>query len=282
MCCSTSMVLYLTVSHQHFASKGLERQLCQWYWGGKNQGEIYEHNNESFACFNYNNPGLFEVCFCSWKSFALCPLCWTDEHGLSVKYACSWDFCVSLNLSVLLLTKWAKGANYQLCLHVYHRANLLFTLTFCKTHCTILWMVFECQPSIVRGSKKCTDAFHPRCLWCTCPHRMSSAVPNWAKQGKWIKISAKAAVWQFHLCFARHSLSHAQIKSLIYGSIKEDLSAPSRLELVSHNTHTIPRWCWHGGGLRSVRHLRLIVTAWGVDDSCFLILHLNRISIFSQ
>lgn len=31
---------------------------------GENQGEIYEHNNELCACFNYNNPGLFEVGFC--------------------------------------------------------------------------------------------------------------------------------------------------------------------------------------------------------------------------
>lgn len=63
-------------------------------WAKGNQGEIYEHNNESYACFNYNNPGPFEVCCCSWQWFALClsPLQWTDKYGSSVTFACWWKF----------------------------------------------------------------------------------------------------------------------------------------------------------------------------------------------
>lgn len=76
---------------------------------------------------------------------------------------------------------------------------------------------------------------------------MSSAptVPNQAKQGKQITISAKCVTVPpvFHQAFA--SLSLAQIKSLISGRIKKkDLSAPGRLELSkesdSHDTHLSP------------------------------------------
>lgn len=126
-----------------------------------------------------------------------------------------------------------------------------------------------------RGKEEpCADALHPRCLWSTCPRHMSSAqtVPNRAKQGKWIRISAKAGVWQFHLC----PLSHAQIKSLISGRIKKDLSATGRLELSreldSNNTHLLsPGDAGRGFGWQGFRHLRLLVTAQPVDDNCFWI-----------
>lgn len=88
--CSYSVVQYFAVSHQRLPMRQWSNNCASLCWARGNQGEIYEHNNESYARFNYNDPGLFEVCCCSWKPFALClsPLHWTDKHGSSTKFAC--------------------------------------------------------------------------------------------------------------------------------------------------------------------------------------------------
>lgn len=88
--CSYSVVQYFAVSHQRLPMRQWSNNCASLCWARGNQGEIYEHNNESYARFNYNDPGLFEVCCCSWKPFALClsPLHWTDKHESSIKFAC--------------------------------------------------------------------------------------------------------------------------------------------------------------------------------------------------
>lgn len=93
-------------------------------WARGNQEEIYEHNNESYACFNYNNPDRFEVC--------CCPLYWTDKHGSRIKFACCWEFFYYflMFVSIAVNKLQQKELNCRLCLHVYYRENVGSTLTF--------------------------------------------------------------------------------------------------------------------------------------------------------
>lgn len=54
-------LLVLFSGRQHFAV-----DCAMWAcWAKANQGQIYEDNNESYACFNYSHSAVFEVCFYS-------------------------------------------------------------------------------------------------------------------------------------------------------------------------------------------------------------------------
>lgn len=63
------------------------------------------------------------------------------------------------------------------------------------------------------------------------------------------------------------SVSHAQIKSLISGGIKKDLSAPGRPS-DSRNTHLFSPGDADMGWM-GFRHLRLLVSSQPIDDNCF-------------
>lgn len=72
-----------------------------------NQGKIYEHSNESYAHFNYNNPELFEACSYSLKSFALCftLLNKTDKCRSSGAFAYFFAVIIGIGLTNLLQDK---------------------------------------------------------------------------------------------------------------------------------------------------------------------------------
>lgn len=192
-----------------------------------------------------------------------------------------------------------REPNYQLCLPMFSEAlakNLFDLFPWDARHphaaragdarTSREWFLNVNQSVVRRGQtgarRRCF--FLPRCLWCTCPRRMSFATtdPDRASPGGWITTGAKAGVWRLHLG-SRLSASLAQMKSLICGKTKRDPSASDRLagaKQTAPQYRHIPSWLRHGGTLGEKKKIIWLT----YPSACWLlsvILHLHGIIIFS-
>lgn len=151
----------------------------------------------------------------------------------------------------------------------------------------ISWMIFESQPSVVRGPKKSpaqmlfTHVVSDTPVPAVC-QVLQLFQTKLGKANGWKPVPEQVCDSSTCVSPGIHFLSPAQIKSLISGRIRKDC------QLLAgdwkNQTPTIPAylrilltWWWLAGIFRL---LRLIVNSQPVDDSLFLIFHLHWFPYF--